>query len=124
MWAIGVIEKHYLLSNLLLAAALLVACTSEVEPPKRLANIPPEAVWVGGADGGAWILCKEDRGRNFCTIYNDTNGEVWVSDYFVLEVSGRSVSEQELHYDFFDGERIRLSDGRVLRSDNGDKDSN
>lgn len=110
----GVPRKCYLLPNLFLAVVLLVACTSEVEPPERLATIPPEAVWVGGADGGAWILCREDGGRNFCTIYNDNSGEVWVRGYFVLEGSARGVSKQELRYDFFDGERIRLSDGRVL----------
>lgn len=109
-----IIEKRCLFTSLVLVAALLVACTSEVEPPKRGAAIPPEAVWVGGADGGAWILCREDGDQNSCTIYHDNTGEVWVRGNFVLQGSTRGVSTQELRYDFFDGERIGLLDGRVL----------
>lgn len=107
-------NKCLLVPNLVGAIVLLVSCSSEVKPPKRLAAIPSGAVWAGGADGGAWILCKEDGARNLCTIYNDNSGEVWVRDHFVLEGTSRGVSSQELRYDFFDGERIVLSDGRVL----------
>lgn len=102
------------LLSVLTAAVLIVACTSKVEAPKRLPGIPPDAVWVGGRDGGAWILCRDDGGRNFCTIYNDASPEVWIQAFFVLEGSSRGVSVQELRYDFFDGDRIRLVDGRVL----------
>lgn len=102
------------LLSALTAAVLVVACTSEVESPKRLPSIPADAVWVGGRDGGAWILCRDDGARNFCTIYNDASGEIWVKAFFVLQGSSRGVSAQELRYDFFDGDRIRLADGRVL----------
>lgn len=108
------LKRCFLIQYLIGAVVLLMACSPEVKPPKRLAAIPSAAVWAGGPDGGAWILCREDGARNLCTIYNENSGEVWVRDHFVLEGTSRGVSAQGLRYDFFDGERIVLSDGRVL----------
>lgn len=98
----------------LLLAVLFGACDSGVHPPQRLASIPPEAVWVGGADGGAWIWCKKDGTRNFCTVYNEYTGEIWTSGHFVVKGKGRGDSSEELKYDYFDGKQIGLTDGRVL----------
>jgi hypothetical protein len=104
-------------SPLALGGAFLVACTYQYEPPKRPGSVPAEAVWAGGADGGAWILCKEDRSKNLCSIYNESSGDLWVRGYFVLEGKTQGVPNTELRYDFFDGERIGLYDGRVLVRD-------
>jgi len=101
---------------LLFLTVLLAACSSP-EPPPRLPSIPSEAVWVGGVDGGVWIWCKEARDLNFCTVYNEHSGEEWKHGGFVVEGTHEGVSSRELQYDYFDGERIGLQDGRVLEPD-------
>ena len=41
---------------MLLVMSLLSACSSEVDTKReKPANVPPTAVWVGGADGGVYI---------------------------------------------------------------------
>lgn len=98
----------------LLMACLLAACDSGINPPERLPSIPVEAVWVGGADGGAWIRCKEDGVLNFCTVYNEHTGEVWADGRFVVKGQTQGVPSEELKYDYFDGQHIGLIDGRLL----------
>jgi hypothetical protein len=100
--------------SLVAFAVLLLGCDSHVEAPPRLSSIPSEAVWVGGVDGGAWIWCEEANALNFCTVYNESTGEVWRRGHFVVEGSDQGAATQELHYDYFDGEHIGLADGRVL----------
>lgn len=46
-----------------LAAAASMGCTVERNEgaPQRAANVPAEAVWIGGPDGGAWVELRRDK---------------------------------------------------------------
>jgi hypothetical protein len=102
---------------LLLAFVFFVYACEKVEmPPPRPTNVPEEAVWAGGEDGGAWIDCSLDieKGANFCTVYFDRDGDVWARTHFVLRDSGTGLPKSELTYSGFDGLVIYLSEGRVL----------
>ena len=88
----------------------------EGEAPERLPSISDTAVWIGGPDGGSWIDCSFDteRNTNWCTAWNDQNGEVMIRTLFVLQDTGEGAEEGKLQYAFFSGYHIELVDGRVL----------
>src|SRR5665213_3773393 len=46
------------------------------EPRHRPINVPLDARWVGGADGGVYIRCRVDGARNVdhCEQWNDFSG--------------------------------------------------
>jgi hypothetical protein len=102
------------------AALVVLSCRSVANPPPRAPGIPLEAVWAGGADGGAWLLCTVESRRNRCTIYNDHTGQVWARGIFVLEGRQEGVPKAELRYSSFDGRAVHLQDGRTLVQLSGD----
>jgi len=57
---------------------LLISCNAQ-QPPQRLPNIPKEAKWYGGKDGGCWILVQHTDSMNLfrITTYFDNSGEIW-----------------------------------------------
>ena len=93
-----------------------------VTPQKRPANVPKEAIWCGGADGGAFIRVtkiKNDPEKIYAAeIYFDTTGEVWYRGKLILE------SSENPNFDFtnanvysgWDGDILYLRDGRMLRA--------
>lgn len=98
-----------------LAASWVTSCRPDATPTKPT-TVPSTAVWVGGADGGAWIDCTVDLERNVnpCTIYDDAKGEVWLRGAFVLRGKGRAASREELVYEAFDGKSILLASNDAL----------
>ncbi len=69
-------------------------------PWKRPPNVPQNAVWAGGPDGGAYILCTVDKVRdvNPCSVWNQSSGDMR-SGSFRLEKEGRAASQSELNYE-------------------------
>jgi hypothetical protein len=58
---------------LTLASFCCIGCgDGRLEPAKRPANVPETAVWAGGADGGAYVLCTVDAvlDANRCTVWD------------------------------------------------------
>jgi hypothetical protein len=85
-------------------SALIVAfagCdrSASLEPKKRPPGVPSEAVWAGGADGGAYVHCAIDRQNNVdkCTVWNDFTGESVSGDYVLLK-EHRAATESELKF--------------------------
>lgn len=80
---------------LLLFIGLLAAlgCRESVGQPARPANVPAAAFWLGGPDGGAFVLLnKPKNGKTLIktctgTIYTDS-GYVWFSGAFDLAPAG------------------------------------
>lgn len=59
----------------------------DTNTPDRIANIPKDAFWVGGADGGQWYLADKIDSTNqtiHFKIYNDYTGDVVVDKVFKL----------------------------------------
>ena len=64
---------------------LIIACSYE---PAKPSNVPAEAFWIGGHDGGVFLRCKQvsKKSKNYqCSVYNDFNGEVWKQCIFTVE---------------------------------------
>jgi hypothetical protein len=99
----------------LFVVAAIVDCGSRVHEPPRPVNVPKTATWAGGSDGGAFIECRVmTDGFDFCTVYNDSTGEVWMHGRYGLKGKNRGATESELVYSFADGDGIGLVDGGYL----------
>jgi hypothetical protein len=88
---------------------------SKVKTPDRLRNIPQEAKWIGGVDGGSWYQVSEVLSDNAfkIKIYNDGNGELEVDTIFILNpncaLKKIDTSKLMKSIDGFDGEKILLN---------------
>jgi hypothetical protein len=113
-------------ASLLATVVSLTACSSTATPVRPNA-VPSEAVWAGGVDGGAWILCvpsfKEPHLGYACTVYNDS-GSIWAKGSFIVAErrngndefpSGAFLPPTIARYQWFDGRRIQISESRSLR---------
>jgi hypothetical protein len=103
------------------ALALLVVSYQVFQPalkvdytPKRPPNLPEEAVWAGGADGGAWFVILPQQQRIdvwSVKIYTD-NGEPWVRGDFWLKDAEKV--KRPIPIAFFDGRNIFLVGGAKM----------
>ena len=97
----------------------LAACrTGTLEPKVRPASVPNYAIWVGGADGGAYVFCTVNRQRNVntCKVWNDFTGQLIEHGDYRLVRENRAANETELKISFPDlGGKIYLANGLVLQ---------
>ena len=120
--------RRYSMINLLetLGIALLMALLdplgchkpASLEPKRRPANVPQDAIWAGGADGGAYVRCAFDvyRRVNPCTVWNDYTGNIVESGDYTLMAQGRAAVQAELRITAADfGGHIYLQNGLVLK---------
>jgi len=110
-----------------LIAVALAGCDKGQEIAHvRPANVPKEARWSGGVDGGNWYLCHplKTQWHYSCTVYNENDGSVEKSGEFKLEseywddskntVVVQDVRSPTLAYGSYDGETIQLVNTLVL----------
>jgi hypothetical protein len=97
----------------------LVSCgkPAELRPPHRPAEVPIDAVWAGGADGGAYIKCTVDAVRNVdrCSIWNDFTGKSTEPEDYMLLREHRAATDYELQYTGAANDSIFLQHGMILR---------
>ncbi|WP_373047447.1 hypothetical protein [Vulgatibacter sp.] len=96
------------------AALLALACTwagCKLQPavPDRPATVPAEAVWRGGAEGGAWIHCEPALR---CTVWQE-DGSVAQRGRFVRGGGGTGAALPE----GWSGDAILLEGGGQLLPD-------
>ena len=94
-------NRFLLSASMIWVMVLSFGCTGcRLEPLKRPASVPESAVWVGGADGGGYVFCTVDEGRNVnhCTVWNDYSGQSR-SGTFRLSKEGRAATQSELVYE-------------------------
>lgn len=108
----------FFLFAVVLSIIFFTSCKqSKVKTPDRLRNIPEEAKWIGGVDGGSWYHLSEVLSDTAfkIKIYNDGNGELEVDTIFILNSSCalKKVDTSTLmkSIDGFDGEKILLNIG-------------
>ncbi len=111
-----------LFAGLGVLALLFVECgcgpAAPLKPRTRPELVPSDALWVGGADGGAYVLCAVDAAHNVnpCNVWNDQTGQLVESGNYQLRDEGRAATKSELRISFpdFNG-LIYLSGGLVLK---------
>lgn len=88
---------------------------SAVTAPDRVSNIPKEARWIGGSDGGNWfeIVQTLEEGKFRIKIYNENTGETEEDATFVLnqdcEATSLDASTLLNNIESYDGTRIILA---------------
>jgi hypothetical protein len=104
----------------LIAIVALAGCQYDLRPPKRPGGVPSEATWVGGIDGGGWVLCHADEplsGYNLCTVWNE-EGRPFESGRYRLRDKfknlNRAAKSDELHYTYASADLIGLQGGLEL----------
>jgi hypothetical protein len=111
-----------------LTAALLSGAIAST--PARPATVPKEAVWAGGADGGARILCnrisKEPWGPVFqCTIYDNYAGSVLARGLYVVSKKQNGKFQRVRRFDglprysFYDGDMLGLEGEKLFMVPHG-----
>jgi hypothetical protein len=105
------------LGTILILVLVIVYClhVKRNYAPRKLANIPTPATWIGGADGGTWFLIDKVVSNDAFRIklYNDNNGELITNSIFLLN-NGCSLKEIDsihlLNYiEGYDGREILLN---------------
>lgn len=101
--------------TLIVLFAVFTMCNnSKQTPPERLAAIPKEAEWQGGADGGAWFIVNQGDSINTfkVKIYNESDGSLRADEIFRLSNNCSdtvlNVEEVRKLISFYDGEIIGL----------------
>lgn len=113
--------------KLLVAVMLISSCDqNKVSSPVRHKNIPENAQWGGGIDGGNWYSCRPSNKKWYysCTIYNDSNGFVESEGQYKLQsqfwdkkqskVVLQDIDSVTLVYDSYDGSRVKTLNSLVL----------
>jgi len=100
---------------------MITACSVEVsetpaEPPREG---PEGSWWLGGADGGVFVDIQDDANSNDDlyqgTVYDDSEMlGVWYQGRFKLVGALEFSPENHDHYQFWDGERLYLTEGSYL----------
>jgi hypothetical protein len=109
----------------LVAALFMSGCHQESEPlaaPERPGSVSPAALWVGGNEGGFFILVEQNRADQAQPAYRaeirHANGELAYKGPVQLHPPGSYFNPSLPDvYDFWDGDRIYLMDGRYLSID-------
>jgi hypothetical protein len=111
-------KKNLVVILFIIVAALVIfyfqTSNRKVIPPERQSNIPTQAIWIGGADGGIWYEVIEALPDSSFRIqlYNDHSGELEVDTIFALntECSFKKIDSATLvkAINGYDGEKILL----------------
>ncbi|MCB0278092.1 MAG: hypothetical protein KDD94_01215 [Calditrichaeota bacterium] len=99
-----------------LISILFVSCKTQIKQPKRPYNVPVNAVWEGGNDGGNWIYIEErDKNLFYCKIYNDYDGTQLDEGFFKYEGEPLIVDSIKKYLGVYVGPQINLKNGKVIK---------
>jgi hypothetical protein len=107
--------------------AVLTGCEvsqkkASINPPNKPANVPQEAVWSGGANGGAFIYLRKNNDSPphiySAEIYYDSTGEIWYKGQLKIEPVDNPQFDWKNKdvYSGWDGDTLYLKDGRLLKA--------
>ena len=118
------VGKHLLAIMCFWFALLVASCgngsTGMVAEPKRPQNVPAKAIWVGGPDGGVFVVIEKRKETEphvyYAEIYYES-GELWYKGGLALEPPRAPFPDPKQHelLSGWDGDALYLVDGRVLR---------
>ncbi len=98
-YACGFTERQAGLLVLLLAVALLPACSLWPELPPRPANVPVDAVRLGGAKASWWVKCGYKSDVNVCSVFNSGGHVLEDNSVYRPYDGGPPVPDEELRID-------------------------
>lgn len=98
---------------LLCGVYLYKKTTYTCKPSSRPQNVPEEAVWVGGTDGGCYcLLLSTFSDTCHFVIYNDFSGDTWYNGLFTCDQKNTILSEKDWRnlIEYYDGINIAMKD--------------
>lgn len=109
---------------LVLAAILALGGAAAASEPLRPAGVPAKAFWLGGPDGGVFVVLKRQQGTvsaSYSGAVYHPDGSLWYQGKFVLQpANGGSVDPEERgQFAGWDGTQLLLQDGRALIAKGG-----
>lgn len=112
----GATFRRLVLAYVALSIAILGCKTSL---PRRRDNVPPDSVFVVGANVGWWERCSYDSKEdvNHCQIFNE-GGKVLSDEVFLPYDGGKAAKDSELkivsNSDIAGPQYVCLTNGRIL----------
>lgn len=100
----------------------LLACSQAAPTPSRPDVVPLNAMWIGGVDGGAWVIISKPANQPphvyYGEIYGDQAGDKWYVGRLALHPANDPVFDMNDPETFsvWDGDNLLLKDGRVLKA--------
>jgi hypothetical protein len=100
----------------------MLACSQADSPPNRPKTVPSQAMWIGGVDGGAWVVMSKPADQlphiYYAEIYGDQAGDKWYIGRLELQPANDPVLDMTDPETFgvWDGDNLQLKDGRILRA--------
>jgi hypothetical protein len=87
-----------------------------VSSPPKPKPVPESAFWVGGHEGGVFVLISKAQSGKlyFGTIYFDANGEIWYQGKFQYTGNDSFDVGDKSSYTGWDGDFLFLSNGEKL----------
>lgn len=114
------LQRHGRFWVLLAAMLIALGCGNSSSQPSRPASVPTAAFWLGGPDGGVFVLLKprDDKApatRCAGTIYRQ-DGSVWYTGAFAIDPASSPPVNTADHklFEGWDGTQLLLRDGRAL----------
>lgn len=110
----------YLFLLSIMACGCMENSNSNVKQPKKPPNVPKEAVWSGGVDGGVFVYIRKEENSPpniySAKIFYDTTGEIWYEGRLSLEPPENPIFDYKSDEAFsgWDGDTLYLRDGRKL----------
>jgi hypothetical protein len=103
-----------------LLSLLLIACSQVGNSPPRPANVPADAIWIGGPDGGVFAKLSPrpdaSPGEVAAQIFSQTTGEsIFRGRLRIQPVDSPlpGLNDPEV-FTAWDGEKLLMTDGRTL----------
>lgn len=105
--------------SLLLCISFLTACTQsvEIEEPTQPSSVPSTAMWVGGIDGGVFVVLNDTDQGYYGEIYHQ-NGDIAYKGPFTASTEDVPKASELSKIDFtgWDGERLYIQEKFSLKS--------
>jgi hypothetical protein len=103
----------------LVAVTSVYACGPRDAEPSRPANLPADAFWLGGPDGGVYVRVQRVAGtdpRLYSGAVYHPDGAVWYEGEFLLEPAAAQLVEPSDTAAFlgWDGTQLLLEGSRSL----------
>ena len=101
--------------GILLLLLVSGACSPFPDLPPRPANVPPDAIRLGGAKASWWVTCAVKSDANVCQVFN-SGGLLLIDDAFLPLDGGSPVSTRDLRINVRESQigSLCLENGRVL----------
>lgn len=111
--------------TIILLIAIILSMTfckrRNITEPKKNPNLPEDARWCGGIDGGVWIVIHNTEEKNKFQVlcFSDMTGDLIENDVFEFDVSCQKnkilLKEIVDNIDFYDGVIIGLKTTANIR---------